>query len=164
MDVESNAAVEVFRSVSVPLPQARAFELFTTRMTEFWPKDHSIGDSELAEVVIEPRSGGRWFERGVDGGECQWGRVAAWEPPRKIVLLWQIGADWQFDPAFETEVEVTFSEDGPDRSRLALRHRNLQRYGDKTDQMRAIFDDPAGWTGTLAGFVVLAGAQAAARD
>jgi uncharacterized protein YndB with AHSA1/START domain len=164
MDVESNAAVEVFRSVSVPLPQARAFELFTTRMTEFWPKDHSIGNSELAEVVIEPRSGGRWFERGVDGGECQWGRVAAWEPPRKIVLLWQIGADWQFDPAFETEVEVTFSEDGPDRSRLALRHRNLQRYGDKTDQMRAIFDDPAGWTGTLAGFVVLAGAQAAARD
>jgi uncharacterized protein YndB with AHSA1/START domain len=164
MDVESNAAVEVFRSVSVPLPQARAFELFTTRMTEFWPKDHSIGDSELAEVVIEPRSGGRWFERGVDGGECQWGRVAAWEPPRKIVLLWQIGADWQFDPAFETEVEVTFSEDGPDRSRLDLRHRNLQRYGDKTDQMRAIFDDPAGWTGTLAGFVVIAGAQAAARD
>ena len=159
MDTESDAAVEVFRSVSVPLPQARAFELFTTRMTEFWPKAHSIGASELAEVVIEPRSGGRWFERGVDGGECQWGRVAAWEPPRKVVLLWQIGADWQFDPEFETEVEVTFSDDGPDRSRLDLRHCNLQRYGDNTNQMRAIFDDPAGWTGTLAGFVDLAGAQ-----
>ena len=113
MDTESNSAVEVFRSVSVPLPQARAFELFTTRMTEFWPKEHSIGAAELAEVVIEPRSGGRWFERGVDGGECQWGRVAAWEPPQKVVLLWQIGADWQFDPEFETEVEVTFSEEGP---------------------------------------------------
>ena len=113
MDTESNSAVEVFRSVSVPLPQARAFELFTTRMTEFWPKEHSIGASELAEVVIEPRSGGRWFERGVDGGECQWGRVAAWEPPQKVVLLWQIGADWQFDPEFETEIEVTFSRGGP---------------------------------------------------
>jgi hypothetical protein len=79
-----------------------------------------------------------------------------------VVLLWQIGADWQFDPEFETEVEVTFNEEGPDRSRLDLRHRNLQRYGDNTDEMRAIFDDPAGWTATLAGFAVLAGAQAAA--
>jgi hypothetical protein len=156
MDTESDSAVEVSRSVSVPLPQAQAFELFTTQMTEFWPKEHSIGDCELAEVVIEPRVDGRWFERGVDGSECQWGRVAAWGPPRKVVLLWQIGADWQFDPEFETEVEVTFSEDGPDRTRLDLRHRNLQRYGDSADQMRAIFDDPAGWTGTLAGFVDLA--------
>jgi uncharacterized protein YndB with AHSA1/START domain len=156
MDIESDSTAEVFRSVSVPLTQARAFDLFTTRMTEFWPKEHSIGDSELAEVVIEPRGGGRWFERGVDGSECQWGRVAAWDPPRKVVLLWQIGADWQFDPEFETEVEVTFTEEGPDRSRLDLRHRNLHHYGDSTDQMRAIFDDPAGWTGTLAGFVDLA--------
>ena len=109
---------------------------------------------------MEPRNGGRWFERGVDGKECQWGRVAAWDPPRKVLLLWQIGVDWQFDPEFETEVEVTFSEDGLDRTRVDLRHRNLQRYGDKTDQMRAIFDDPAGWTGTLAGFVDLADAQA----
>jgi uncharacterized protein YndB with AHSA1/START domain len=163
MDTESYSAVEVFRSVSVPLSQARAFELFTTRMTEFWPKEHSIGDSELAEVVLEPRKEGRWFERGVDGSECQWGRVEAWEPPRKVVLLWQIDADWQFDPEFETEVEVTFSEEGPDRCRLDLRHRNLQRYGDKADQMRAIFDDPAGWTGTLAGFVDLAGAQTTPR-
>ena len=164
MDTESDSAVEVCRSVSVPLSQARAFELFTTRMTEFWPKEHSIGDSELAEVVIEPRTGGRWFERGVDGGQCQWGRVAVWEPPRKVVLLWQIGADWHFDPEFETQVEVTFSAEGPDRCRLDLRHCNLQRYGDSTEQMRAIFDDPAGWTGTLGGFAVLAGAQAAAGD
>jgi uncharacterized protein YndB with AHSA1/START domain len=164
MDTESDSAVEVFRSVSVPLSQARAFDLFTARMTEFWPKGHSIGDSELAEVVLEPRNGGRWFERGVDGSECQWGRVAAWEPPRKVVLLWQIGADWQFDPEFETEVEVTFSEEGSDRCRLDLRHRNLQRYGDKADQMRATFEDPAGWTGILAGFVDLAGTQSTPRE
>jgi uncharacterized protein YndB with AHSA1/START domain len=161
MDTESFSAVEVFRSVSLPLPQARAFELFTTRMTEFWPKEHSIGDAELAEVVLEPRRGGRWFERGIDGSECQWGRVAAWEPPRKIVLLWQIGADWRFDPEFETEVELTFTEQGPDRSRLDLRHRNLQRYGDNTDQMLTLFDDPKGWTGTLTGFADLAGKEIA---
>jgi uncharacterized protein (TIGR03083 family) len=71
------------------------------------------------------------------------------------VLLWQIGADWRFDPAFGTEVEVTFTEDGPDRTRVHLVHRNLQRYGSNAEQMRAIFDDPAGWTGTLAGFADL---------
>jgi Activator of Hsp90 ATPase homolog 1-like protein len=159
MDTESASVVQVFRSMSVPLSQTRAFELFTTRMTEFWPKEHSIGESELAEVVLETRTGGRWFERGVDGSECQWGRIASWEPPRKVVLLWQIGADWRFDPEFETEVEVMFTEEGPDRSRLDLRHRNLQRYGDNTDQMLAIFDDPKGWTGTLASFVDLAGTE-----
>lgn len=155
MSPESTAAVEVVRSVSVPLARARAFELFTARMTDFWPKEHSIGNSEIAEVVVEPYSGGRWFERGVDGSECQWGRVASWEPPRKVVLLWQIGADWQFDPDFETEVEVTFTPEGADRTRLNLRHGNLQRYGEHTEQMRAIFDDPAGWTGTLANFADL---------
>ncbi|ORW04580.1 SRPBCC family protein [Mycobacterium kyorinense] len=154
MSTESTV-VEVSRSLSVPLAQARAFELFTARMTDFWPKEHSIGNSELAEVVVEPYGGGRWFERGVDGSECQWGRVASWEPPRKVVLLWQIGADWQFDPDFETEVEVTFTPEGADRTRLDLCHRNLQRYGDHTEQMRAIFDDPAGWTGTLANFADL---------
>ena len=83
MSTESTAAVEVVRSVSVPLSQARTFELFTTRMTDFWPKEHSIGSSEIAEVVVEPRTGGRWFERGVDGSECPWGRVAAWDHPAK---------------------------------------------------------------------------------
>lgn len=151
--------MEVVRSVSVPLPPARAFELFTTRMTDFWPKEHSIGNSEIAEVVVEPRTGGRWFERGVDGGECRWGRVAVWEPPRKVVLLWQIGADWRFDPAFETEIEVTFTEEHPGRTRLDLRHRNLQRYGDDAERMRSIFDDPAGWTGTLAGFADVCAGQ-----
>jgi len=159
MSTESTAAIEVVRSVSVPLSQARTFELFTARMTEFWPKEHSIGSSEIAEVVVEPRQNGRWFERGVDGSECPWGRVAAWDPPRKVVLLWQIGGDWKFDPDFETEVEVTFTEEGSGRTRVDLCHRNLQRYGDLTDQMRAIFDSPGGWTGTLTLFVELANSE-----
>ena len=156
MSTESAAAVEVARSVTVPLSQSRAFELFTARMTDFWPREHSISAAEIAEVVVEPHVGGRWFERGVDGSECAWGRVAAWEPPRKVVLLWQIGADWQFNPDFETEVEATFTEQTPGHTRLDLRHRNLERYGDRTEQMRAVFDSPDGWTGTLARFVDLA--------
>jgi Activator of Hsp90 ATPase homolog 1-like protein len=160
MSTESAAAVEVVRSITVPLSPARAFALFTGRMTDFWPKDHSIGSAEIADVVVEPRTGGRWFERGVDGSECPWGRVAEWEPPRKVVLLWQIGANWQYDPDFETEVEVIFTEEAANRTRVDLRHNNLQRYGDATEQMRAIFDDPKGWAGTLAQFADVATAEA----
>jgi Activator of Hsp90 ATPase homolog 1-like protein len=156
MSTESTAAVEVVRSVTVPLSPSRAFELFTARMTDYWPPEHSIGSSAIAEVVIEPHVDGRWFERGVDGSECAWGRVAAWEPPRKVVLLWQIGADWKFDPNFETEVEVTFTEEDTTHTRVDLRHANLQRYGDNVQQMRAIFDSPGGWTGTLTRFADLA--------
>lgn len=146
--------------MSVPLSQALAYELFTARMTEFWPKEHSTGSSEIAEVVIEPRPGGHWFERGVDGNECQWGRVATWDPPRRVVLLWQIGADWQPDPGFETEVEVEFIAEASDRTRVSLRHCNLQRYGDNTEQMRSTLDHPDGWTGTLARFAALAESEA----
>ncbi|MGH3675871.1 MAG: SRPBCC family protein [Mycobacterium sp.] len=164
MSTESAAVVEVVRSVSVPLPPARTFELFTTRMTEFWPKEHSIGSADIAGVVLEPGTNGRWFERGVDGSDCQWGRVAAWDPPRKVVLLWQIGANWQFDPDFETEVEVTFTDDGSGRTRVDLCHRNLERYRDATEQMRAVFDHPDGWTGTLKRFADLAKSQANQQD
>lgn len=159
MSTESAAEVEVVRSVTVPLSPARAFALFTARMTDFWPREHSIGSAEIAEVVVEPGVGGRWFERGVDGSECQWGRVAEWESPRKVVLLWQIGADWRFDPGFETEVDVTFTEESPGHTRLDLRHRNLHRYGDSAEQMRAVFDSPGGWTGTLSRFVDLTNDQ-----
>ena len=155
----SGTEIEVCRSVVVPLAPERTFELFTARMTDFWPKEHSIGSSEIAAVVVEPRVGGRWFERGVDGTECDWGRVAAWDPPGKLVLLWQLGTDWQFTPSLETEVEVTFVEDSPGRTRLTLRHRHLERYGEQADQMRASFDSPDGWDGILAACVKLASTQ-----
>lgn len=149
MGTESIPEVEVRRSVTVPLTPDRAFVLFTTRMTEFWPPEHSINDAAIAEVVVEPRAGGRWYERGADGSECTWGRVAEWEPPGRVVLLWQIGANWQYDPDLETEVEVTFTEETPGHTRLDLRHRHLERYGAQADAMYAVFDSPDGWAGTL---------------
>jgi hypothetical protein len=106
MSTHSAAEVAVGRTVTVPLPPAQAFELFTARMTDYWPAEHSSSESPFAEVVVEPWAGGRWFERAADGSECDWGRTAYWDPPHRVVLLWQITADWCFDADFETEVEV----------------------------------------------------------
>lgn len=156
MSNESSTEIAVHRSVSVPLSTERAFALFTERMTDFWPPEHSIGSSAIAQVVVEPRTGGRWFERGVDGNECDWGRVDRWEPPGELVLLWQIGVNWTFDPDLETEVEVSFIPEAVGHTRVELRHRHLERYGGQADTMRGIFESPDGWNGTLARFVDLA--------
>lgn len=146
------AELQVHRSVSVPRTRERAFELFTVRMNDFWPRDHHTGESALERVVMEPAAGGRWYERGTDGVECEWGRVGEWTPPAKVVLLWHLGADFTFDPDLETEVEVTFTEEGPSQTRIDLRHRHLERYGDQADRMHAAFGAPDGWAGILAAY------------
>lgn len=150
--------IAVRRSVHVPLAPERAFRLFTERMGAFWPAGHSIGTAPIADVLVEPRIGGRWFERGTDGSECDWGRVAAWEPPGRVVLVWQIGADWARHPDLDTDVEVVFTADGAGRTRVDLVHHHLERYGDRAEAMRGVFDSPEGWSGTLARF-----AEAATR-
>ena len=101
-------------------------------------------------IVMEPRTGGVWKERGEDGSECQWGKVLAWDPPARLVLAWQINAQWQYDPNLVTEVEVRFSPDG-DGTVVELEHR-LQGYGEAAEQMRQIFDGPTAWEGTLQHF------------
>ena len=152
----SDQELVVRRSVNVPLTRDRAFDLFTARMGEFWPPEHSIGSAAMDDVLVEPWVGGRWYERGVDGSECDWGRVAVWDSPRRVVLLWQIGADWKRDPNLETEVEVSFIDEGDGRTRLELVHRHLERYGEQAEPMRQVFDSPGGWTGTLARFIAAA--------
>ncbi|MGV0794616.1 SRPBCC family protein [Mycolicibacterium sp. XJ1819] len=149
MTPDSGAEVEVVRSITVPLTQAKTFELFTSRMSEFWPPEHSIGAAPFEAVVLEPRVGGRWYERARDGAQTDWGRVGAWEPTSRVVLIWQITGQWKFDPDFETEVEVRFLETDPGRTTIDLHHRHLQRFGEMAEQMRAAFDSPGGWIDTL---------------
>ncbi|MFG1927898.1 SRPBCC family protein [Cryptosporangium sp. NPDC048952] len=151
----STDSLVVRKSVTVPLSADRAFELFTSRMTEFWPKSHSIGAVPLAEAVVEPHAGGRWYERGADGSECSWGRVTVWEPPTRLVLLWQIDASFKFDPDLETEVEITFTEEGG-ATRVDLVHRDLERFGDQAFAVRDTFDSPGGWPGILDAYVAAA--------
>jgi uncharacterized protein YndB with AHSA1/START domain len=139
----------VRRSVKVNAAPQRAFDVFTTGMGKWWPKQHSLNPkSPQQNVIVEPRVGGRWYERSQDGLECEWGRVLTWDPPARVVLAWQINGNWQYDRDFETEIEVRFVADG-NGTRVALEHRNLERFGDKAEQVRAAFDSPDGWNGGL---------------
>lgn len=134
----------VRKSVFVPATPEHAFEVFTRGMNRWWPRTHSIGSSPIAEAIIEPEVGGRWYERSEDGSECQWGEVLAWDPPSRLVLAWQINGQWAFDPNLITEVEIRFTpEDGG--TRVDLEHRNLERFGEAAETVRAAFDGPDGW-------------------
>ena len=141
------------KSVTVDAPAEVAFRVFT-QMKNWWPLDsHHIGKSKCVDAVIEPRVGGRWFEKGEDGSECEWGHVVAWEPPRRLVVTWEINADWKADATLKTEVEVQFIAEGPTKTRVELEHRHLDRFGSRADEMRGIFDSESGWTGMLQKYV-----------
>jgi uncharacterized protein YndB with AHSA1/START domain len=150
----------VRKAVTVDAPVEHVFRVFTEEHGKWWPLNtHHIGEVAAATAVIEPYVGGRWYERGVDGTECVWGRVLVWEPPHRLVLAWQITADWRYDLTLQTEVEVTFVEDGSGRTRLELEHRHLDRYRDQAGMMRSIFDSEGGWTGILVRFTRAAEGQ-----
>jgi uncharacterized protein YndB with AHSA1/START domain len=150
---EQHAGLAVRQSVVVETSRERAFYLFTEGMTSWWPIDsHSIGDRPMAEAVIEPRNGGRWYERGDDGSECDWGRVLAWDPPERVVLAWQISADWKADPGIHTEIEVRFTAEGDGRTRVDLEHRGLESFGERAEEMHGIFGSDGGWNGLLRRF------------
>lgn len=147
------AEVSISRSVTVEVDQECAFTVFTQGFNTWWNPAHHIGEADLLEAVMEPREGGRWFERGVDGSECDWGRVLAWEPPSRVVLAWQLDADWKYDPDLVTEVEVSFTAVGPSRTRVSLEHRNLECYGAAIERVRSSIGSEGGWTGLLERFV-----------
>ena len=139
----------VRRSVRVNAPPARAFEAFTAGIHRWWPASHSVGASPQRSVAIEPRAGDRWYETGEDGSECPWGHVLAWEPPGRVLLAWQIDARWKYDPELVTELEVRFTPDGADATRVDLEHRHLERFGDAAETVRGSLDSPGGWPGLL---------------
>ena len=147
----------VRKAVTVKATPARAFAFFTAEMIRWWRPDHHIGASPLKSIVLEPHVGGRWYEIGEDGGECEWGRVLVYDPPARIVLAWQLNQDWTYDPDFETELEVHFIAAGG-TTRVELEHRNLERFGAKADAVRASLDSAGGWTGTMEAFAAHIGA------
>jgi uncharacterized protein YndB with AHSA1/START domain len=146
-------AISVTKSVTVNAGRERTFTVFTEKFFTWWPKTHHIGEAELADAVIEPKVGGRWYERGTDGAECDWGYVLAYEPPERVVLSWHLQGDWSFhpDPAKASEVEIQFIKETDSRTRVELTHRHIERHDDHK-QVEEGVDSPNGWTGILADY------------
>lgn len=140
----------VRKTVTVKASAQKAFDVFTAGMGRWWPPTHSTAKTPLKDVIVEPREGGRWFERGEDGTETNWGKVLAWDPPGRVLLAWQLTRDWTYDPAFETEVEIVFEPEGEGQTRVTLEHRKLERFGDGAQAVRDAIDSPGGWGGILA--------------
>lgn len=135
----------VRRTLVVKASPERAFEVFTAGFGRWWPASHTVSASGLKTAVIEPHAGGRWYEIGQDGTETQWGRVLTWEPPSRLVLAWQISAEYRFNPDLVTEVEVRFTPEGDGATRVDFEHRHLERLGERAEALREQFESPNGW-------------------
>ena len=157
VEQQQSQGLGVRQSIVVEAPRERAFTVFTEGMTSWWPMEsYSIAPAPMAAAVIEAREGGRWFERSEDGSETEWGRVLVWDPPGRVLLVWQLSAQWSYDPSLHTEIEVRFTAEDDGRTRVDLEHRKLEAYAEAAEQMRAVLGSDDGWGGPLRRFAAAA--------
>ena len=144
---QAAASAVVRRQIVVGAPLDDAFAVFTERFGDFKPPEHNLLSAPIAETVFEPRVGGHIVDRGTDGTECRWARVLVYEPPHRVVFSWDIGPTWQLetDPENASEVEVRFVVETPDRTRVELEHRNIDRHGPGWEVLAGGVGDDAGW-------------------
>ena len=137
----------VRRQVTVNAPIERAFSVFTDQFGDFKPKEHNLMGSPIAETHFDPRVGGHIYDVAEDGSECRWARVLAFEPPVRVVFSWDISPHWQIeaDEAKTSEVEVNFIAEAPQRTRVELEHRRIDRHGDGWEGVREGVGDEGGW-------------------
>jgi uncharacterized protein YndB with AHSA1/START domain len=140
-------ATSVHNEVVVNAPVERAFAVFTEQMDRIKPREHNMLGVDIAETVFEQRVGGRIYDRGTDGSECEWATVLAYEPPDRVVFSWNISPYWQVepDPNKRSEVEVRFMAEDDQRTRVELEHRHLDRHGDGWEAARDGVAAPEGW-------------------
>jgi len=152
----------VRKSVRVQVPIERAFSVFVEQMGTWWPAAHHIGAQPFQSICVEPRAGGRWYERDAQGNECNWGQVLAWGPPHRVTFSWHLGPDWKFNPdmAKASEVDIRFTAEGPSTTFVELTHSGIERHGEGYEQLRAMLDSPNAWAGTLAEFAKAVESQA----
>ncbi|MGH2871586.1 MAG: SRPBCC family protein [Solirubrobacteraceae bacterium] len=140
-------ATTVHHAIVVEAPIERAFRVFTEDFDRVKPREHNMLGVEIAKTVFEPQVGGRVYDRGVDGSEFQWARVLAFEPPNRVIFSWDIGPQWQLESDLEktSEVEVRFIPESPERTRVELEHRNLDRHGEGWEGSREAVGGEGGW-------------------
>lgn len=144
---QSATTTTVRHQILVNAPISEAFKVFTERFGDFKPREHNLLQTAIAETVFEPRVGGNIYDRAVDGTECRWARILVFEPPNRVVFSWDISPRWQLETNTEltSEVEVRFFAEEPERTRVELEHRNLDRHGFGWESVRAGVDSEAGW-------------------
>ena len=155
---QTQAAV-VRKQIVVAAPIARAFTVFTERFGDFKPPEHNLLSAPLAETVFEPRVGGSIYDRAVDGSECRWARILAFDPPERVVFSWDISSRWSIetDPDNTSEVEVTFVAEAPQRTRVELEHRHIDRHGPGWEAVRDGVGHDEGWPLYLSRYAALFG-------
>ena len=149
----------VRKEIVVAAPIERAFSVFTERFGDIKPAEHNLLGASAVTTTFEPRVGGHIYDRAEDGTECRFARILAYEPPNRVVFSWDIGPTWQLETNLDnaSEVEVRFTAEGPDRTRVELEHRHIDRHGPGWDN---IYDGVAGddgWPLYLARFADLLG-------
>jgi len=147
----------VRKSVRAQAPVERAFSVFVEQMETWWPATHHISKTPFEAIFVEPRVGGRWYERNAAGEQCDWGKVLAWDPPHRVTFSWHVGPghdqpDWVCDPdpAKASEVEIRFTAEAPGTTLVELEHSKLERHGKGWQQLRTVFEGPGAWAGMLA--------------
>ncbi|WP_431944286.1 SRPBCC family protein [Micromonospora marina] len=143
----SGADAVVRRQIVVDAPVERAFAVFTERFGDFKPKEHNLLSSPIAETVFEAKVGGHIYDRAEDGSECAWARILVFEPPARLVFSWDISPAWQLEQDLDnaSEVEVRFVAETPQRTRVELEHRNLDRHGPGWESVRDGVGHDEGW-------------------
>ena len=156
--VADTPSASVRKSISVKATVERAFAVFTQEFNSWWPRSHKLFEADLASAIIEGKTGGRCYQRAVDGSECDWGKVMVWEPPRRLVVAWQLDGQWQYDPdlAHASEVEITFTPDAGGYTRVDLEHRHFERHGSSGEQVKTGVDSQMGWGGLLEAYAAVA--------
>jgi uncharacterized protein YndB with AHSA1/START domain len=151
---DQTAATSVQASTVVEAPIGEAFSVFTEGIGTWWPPEYNLLEVDIAERIFEPRVGGQVYDRGVDGSECHWARVLAYEPPTRVVISWDFSPRWQVetDPAKSSEVEVRFVSESPERTRVEVEHRHLDRHGDGWEGLRDMVGSDGGWPGCVRRF------------
>ncbi len=141
----------VRKTVRVKAPVAHAFEVFTAGLTRWWPANHGIGGKPIEKVLMEPRLGGRWLEIAEDGTQTVVATIMLWEPPHRVVLTWQVNAQWKPDVGMKSEVDVRFTPDGADATHVELVHHKFETMGAEAGaSMRKDVD--GGWPGLMEKF------------
>lgn len=155
----TQADAVVRRQIVVAAPIDKAFTVFTERFGDFKPREHNLLRVPIAETVFEARVGGNIVDRGEDGSECRWARILAYDPPNRVVFSWDIGPTWQVesDPDLTSEVEVRFTAETPNRTRIELEHRHIDRHGPGWESVRDGIGNDQGWSLYLDRYAALFG-------